>query len=166
MTPKGAKTVALVRVGKTATNPAPNAASFRIVFLARTDAEAWRPVEVPVKTIPREREVPNDASPQPTGPAMEVAFELRRRGLASGDGLEIAAVIDQLTSLPELITTLMDLFNGSRFEPDAKAFQRYVGEHTGAALERAGFRFSYLDDGSGRLDAMRERLVALDQRRR
>ena len=77
-----------------------------------------------------------------TGPAMEPANELRRRGLATGDGEQIAWLIDQLTVLPHLLDTLMDLFNGARLESDAQAFQRYVVDQTSAALDRAGFEFS------------------------
>lgn len=93
-----------------------------------------------------------------SGPAMETAYELRRRGLASGDGEQIAHVIDQFTTLPQLIEVLQDLFNGARLEPDAMAFQRYVLDEAGNALKRAGFEFSYIDDGSAHLGAMRDQL--------
>ena len=92
-----------------------------------------------------------------TGPAMETAYELQRRGLATGDGGQIARLIDQLTALPELLDTLIDLFNGARAGPDAWTFQRYVLDQTDAALKRAGFEFSYFEDDSS-LNAMRDRL--------
>jgi hypothetical protein len=89
---------------------------------------------------------------------METAYELKRCGLANGDGEQIARRIDQLTALPDLIDTLVDLFLGAREESDARAFQRYVAKQTGAALERAGFEFSYFENDSSRLHAMRDRL--------
>ena len=52
----------------------------------------------------------------------------------------------------------MDLFNGARLESDSRAFQRHVLDQTSAALDRAGFRFSYFDDGTSRLSAMRDLL--------
>ena len=95
---------------------------------------------------------------QKSGPAMETANELRRRGLATGEGEQIAWLIDQLTALPYLLDILMDLHNGARMESDARAFQRYVLDQTSAALDRAGFKFSYFDDGMARLAAMRDLL--------
>jgi hypothetical protein len=93
-----------------------------------------------------------------TGPAMDAAYELRRRGLATGDGEQIAKLIDELTTLPQLIETLMDFSAGARVETDTVAFRQYVLDQASAALQRAGFEFSYISDSSANLAATRDLL--------
>jgi len=46
-----------------------------------------------------------------------------------------------------LIHVLLDLGNGARLEPDAKAFQQYVLREADKALGRIGYGGSYAPDG-------------------
>jgi hypothetical protein len=89
---------------------------------------------------------------------METACELRRRGLANGDGEEIARLIDQLTALPQLLAALMDIWDDARFYSDEKQLRQAVLDHASWGLEHAGYEFSYFDNDTSRLNAMRERL--------
>jgi hypothetical protein len=95
---------------------------------------------------------------------MEAALELIRRGLVRGSGETVASVIDQRTKLPLLIAALMKIFDASRFEDDAEDFRRLAMDSASTALDRAGYQFSYIDDGTANLRALRDRLKrAADQ---
>jgi hypothetical protein len=89
---------------------------------------------------------------------MEAALELIRRGVVRGSGETVASVIDQRTTLPQLIAALMNIFDASRFADDAEDFRRLAMDMASAALDRAGFEFSYINDGEANLRALHERL--------
>jgi hypothetical protein len=90
---------------------------------------------------------------------MEAALELIRQGLVHGEGEDVARIIDERSTLPQLIVALMNIFDTARLEANDRKFRQLAMDASSAALDRAGFEFSYINDGRANLQALRDRLA-------
>jgi hypothetical protein len=99
-----------------------------------------------------------------TGPAMKAAWELAQRGLIRGRTIEIARIIDQFTTLPELVESLIGIAEAVRVgEFDDRELRKFVFDVAMNALSNAEYEFTYLDDGGAYLRRAYDNLAAFDR---
>jgi hypothetical protein len=97
---------------------------------------------------------------------MKAAWELAQRGLIRGRTIEIARIIDQSTTLPELIEALIDIAEAARLresDEDDKLLRQYVLNRAMNTLANAEYEFTFLDDGGAYLRRAYDNLAAFDR---